>query len=195
MIRARGDAATALALQREADFLRASLHAASQAFNSSHAAGKRNSVVEPVKFDTKMIAVQWASLQADQVRVSGKACVLDCGTRGSVTVTPTGIALTGSLKADPNAIMLLVRHAQLNWDSKLIVHGSDEFKLNTGVASKMLGVKVLRGRIPRSQRAEADALANKWRSTLDLALFGNAPTRPRAPLPSTTGPVIASAPT
>lgn len=186
----RGDTITAAALQREADHLRQSMRAGNIAVARRPA---NTSKSKPL--DMKMLAIQWAGLSPDKTHSGSGACVLDCGTRGTAAITANGCTLTCALADDPVAILLLVRHAQLNWEARVVPHGTAEFQFKVAVAAKMLGVKVRRGAIPRARRAEAADLARDWEPILSAVINGNTPTRPRAPTaPMPAGNVPSSPP-
>jgi hypothetical protein len=176
---ASGDIDAARAFQQEIDRLREAMRNDSLTLAEPVAGGK-------AELNTALIPIQWASLQADNVYIAKTACVFDCGARGTLTLTPHGLTMTGDLDNDPAAIMLIARHGQLNWNSKINIHGgSDELRFKLAVASEMLGVKTKGARISGSRRTEADTLKAAWKPQLDAMLYGSVPSRPRtAPAPA-----------
>ena len=182
---ASGDAVGAAAFQRAAAQLRfellANRIAILRAGKGSTAKTKDGKPVEPKHADSRLIAQQWSALNADRVLLSKSACVLDCGTRGTATITPTGITLSGSLQTDPTALLLVARHAQLHWNGRAKAAGNDDFKFGFAVAGSMLGVATKRARIPRARRAEADGMSQTMRPILDAITGIASLRRPAAP--------------
>jgi hypothetical protein len=172
---ATGDRDGALAFQRAADQLRRELLASKTAL-----AQPATATASTKRPDTRLIASQWSALNAARVHLTKTACVLDCGERGNVTITPTGITLSGSLQTDPTALLLVARHAQLHWNGHAVAAGSNDFKFGIAVASSMLGVKTKRARINRSRRSEADDLSQAMRPILDGINGAASPSRPTA---------------
>lgn len=171
---ARGDATAAFVFQQEIDRLRARMVERGETYISPRPEKEGQVGV----FDSRMIAIQWASLPCAAMHQTSSACLIDCGDRGRVSITSRGISLTGGLQNDPAAILLAVRHGQLNWPHGFIAHGSPEEKFRIAVAAKMLGVKVKGAKIPRARRAEADALVVQWQPLLDTIREHGEPTRP-----------------
>ena len=171
---ARGDTAAALLFQREIDRLHDEMAQNSETYISSRPE-KRG---EADDFNARMVAIQWASLPSDAMYQTNTACLVDCGSRGRVSITPRGISLTGGLQNEPAAILLAVRHGQLNWPHGIVAHGSPEERFKFAVAAKMLGVKVKGAKIPRARQAEADALIEQWQPLLDEIRQHAGPARP-----------------
>jgi hypothetical protein len=197
---ATGDTDAAAAFQRAADALRSALVSSSIAYSPPKEVkeekdkdGKPIKAPAPKIVPPGVIAMQWAALAPTNLHASRGTCLLDCGGRGTITITPTGISLTGSLANDPIAILLSARHAQLHWDSACKIAGSDEFKFNVAVAGKMLGVKTRRAHVPFARRSEARDLADDWRPVLSSITGVVAPPRPGAPRATIRPPVPVTA--
>jgi hypothetical protein len=201
---ASGDKAAADAFQQAADQLRAQLFANRISLSrptgtpsDAKAKDDKSSTAKP--FDPRVVSSQWSALGAYRVHLSKTTCVLDCGARGMATITPTGITLSGSLQADPTALLLMARHAQLHWDGRATVAGSKDFKLGIAVAGAMVGVKTRRARIGCNQRLEAHTLTETMRPILSNITGVPSPSRPAAPgspstpraMPSPAMPAIA----
>ena len=170
----RGDTAAALAFQQEIDRIRDRMNERKETFIGPRPAEATSK--DP--FEVRLVAVQWAGLPSGRLVQSPSACLIDCGDRGTVSITATGVSFTGELENDPAAIMLAVRHGQMNWPSGIVFHGSAEEGFKIAVAAKMLGVKVKGAKIPRARRAEAKALMLEWKPQLDSIRYGSGPARP-----------------
>lgn len=173
---ARGDVVAALCFQREIDRLREEMAKNSETYISPRPRSEKDGAA--AAFDYRMIAIQWQGILCDAMHQTNSACVIDCGSRGRAAITPRGISLTGGLQNDPAAILLAVRHGQLNWPQGVIAHGSPEGRFKFAVAAKMLGLKVKGAKIPRSRQAEADALIVQWQPILAEIRRNNGPARP-----------------
>lgn len=171
---ARGDTVAAFAFQQEIDRLRAEI----TENNETYISQRPNKDEKLGVFDSRMITIQWAGLPCDAMHQTNNACLIDCGDRGRAAITPRGISLTGGLQNDPAAILLAVRHGQLNWPNGVVAHGSPEEKFKFAVAAKMLGVKVKGAKIPRARQAQADALIAEWRPILAEIRQQGGPARP-----------------
>jgi hypothetical protein len=129
-------------------------------------------------FNQHHIALNWSQIKAQKAHITPRVIVLDHGDRGSIAIAPSGIHLSGEMSHDPKALLLAMRHAQLHFGASVTMTGDDETKFRMAVAAKMLGVKVnWLSSIPRTRRAEADALAEQWKPMLDEIRSG----KPRRP--------------
>jgi hypothetical protein len=181
---ASGDHEAAATLQREADRLRAQLVAQGATFVAPKPPPKAKNGEQPKQQPPKIvpagvIALQWAALNPTKIQAINGVCVLDCGDRGAVTITPTGISCSGSLGNDPTAILLTARHAQLHWNGTCRISGTDSYKFQVAVAGQMLGVKTQRAHVPLMRRADATRLKVEWQPL--LASITGSPTRPNRP--------------
>lgn len=183
---ARGDTIAAFAFQREIDRLMAEMTAGNETYFA-----ERPKANKEEELDLSLFGLQWAELTCDAMHQSKSAFLIDCGDRGRATITPQGISLTGGLENDPTALLLAVRHAQLNWSNGIVATGSPEEKFKIAVAAKMLGVKVRGASIPRSRRAEAEALMESWQPQLEAI---RSPARTMPPGPRRTRPLTISNP-
>lgn len=129
--------------------------------------------------DPEVLKVQWAALEAEQVIVSKNTTIFDCGERGKVTISATGINVRWATEDDPLITLLAMRHAQLNWDGRIFCGTkSEEIKFKAAVAAEMLGINELNAEIPSHRRAEAAKLAKEWQPILDKILPTAEPYRP-----------------
>lgn len=176
---ATGDLATATALQMEADRLRRS----SMAANIIISPRPKSQPAKPL--NVRHVVMQWRALEPSKVYTGDGVCVLDCGDRGTATITATAVTLSGALQNEPIAVLLMARHAQQHWGGKAVAFGTTDFKFQVAVASKMLKVKTARARIPRNRRADADELAKDWRPIVDSKICGMEPDPPKRRRPLT----------
>jgi hypothetical protein len=56
-----------------------------------------NASAKKLDFNTALLPIQWAGLQAERTHIAETAIVFDCGARGTLILTPHGLTMTGNM--------------------------------------------------------------------------------------------------